>query len=631
MPTDTTQPSGVKAKVKLAKAKSASGGGYSLLRSKTLLISAAVALALALFAFPDQSPLTLRRRRAPAPYKSVTREYYWVVSNFTAAPDGVTRTVLGINNTLASDNLIEANLGDRIRVHVRNSLTVPTSIHWHGLFQNGSNTMDGPSGVTQCPIPAGSSYIYDFVVNQSGSYWWWVHLQFAMGPYSVNVLTNSLSPLVKGTLTIAPAQYVDGLRGPMIIHAPQDHIKYSYAAEQTIQLADWYHSVSEALLPGYLFPGSTGAEPVPDSILINGRGIYDCKFADKSQKCLAQNPSSAMTRIAVQPSTTYRLRVISTSAFTAYNFSIDNHPLTIIETDGVDTMPYTVDRITINNGQRYSVLITTSAKGPNAYIRAIALYDAPWTASPNSAGYNTAATAILQYAGQPVPPLPKTVMPKTFVDFDQMQVKSFPAAAAPSKVDINVPISFYFDTVAPDTIQRAYVSFNYDTSNAHTFQKPTPAILYSLLHDNVNPANMSPNLNIVQLRAGQSVQLQIINYDGGEHPWHLHGHTFWIMGQGQATSPSQIPTTFPATQANPPRRDVVTLAPCELTDTGDCAPNSFGWTVLRFVADNPGVWFFHCHIEWHVEAGLAMVFVEGLSQLKKAQGPLPASYTSMCA
>ncbi|KAJ3181996.1 hypothetical protein HDU87_000334 [Geranomyces variabilis] len=313
----------------------------------------------------------------------------------------------------------------------------------------------------------------------------------------------------------------------MIIHGPQDQTNYGYAAEQTIQLADWYHHVSEDLLAGYLFPGSTGAEPVPDSILINGHGIYDC------------------------------------------NFIIDNHRLTIIETDGVDTIPYTVDRITVNNGQRYF-------------------------ASPDSAGYNTAAAEILQYSGQAVPPLPPTVMPKTFVDFDQMSVKSLPPAAAPSKVE---PISFDFDTVAPDTIQRAYVSFTYNTSNAHTFQKPYPAILYSLLHDNVNPANMSPNLNIVQLGAGQSVQLQIINYDGGEHPWHLHGHTFWIMGQGQATDPSQIPTTFPATQANPPRRGVITLAPYELTSTGDCAPNSFGWTVLRFVADNPGVWFFHCHTE----------------------------------
>ncbi|KAI8590516.1 Cupredoxin [Geranomyces variabilis] len=606
MPTDAAQTSKAQAvtvKAK-AKAKGSSGGSFSLLSSKTLLFSAAIALALALFAFPDQSPLSLRRKRAPTTFTPVTRDYYWVVTNFTAAPDGVSRTVLGINNTLGSANCIEANMGDRIRVHVKNGLNVPTSIHWHGMFQNGSNIMDGPSGVAQCPIPAGSSFVYDFVVNQSGSYWWHSHYR---------------------------AQYVDGLRGPMIIHGPQDHTKYSYAAEQTIQLADWYHYVSEDLLAGYLFPGSDGAEPVPDSILINGKGIYNCANADRTQKCQTQNPTTAMARFVVQPSTTYRFRLISTSAFTAYNFSIDGHQLSIIETDGVDTIPYLVDRITINNGQRYSVLVTTSAKGPSAYIRVNALYDVPWTASPNSVGYNTQVTAILQYAGQPVPPLPTTVMPKKFVDFNQMLVKSWPPAAAPSKVDHNVPISFYFDTVAPDTIQRAYVSFNYDTSNAHTFQKPTPAILYSLLHDNVNPANLSPNLNIVQLAAGESVQLQIINYDGGEHPWHLHGHTFWIMGQGQANDTSKIPTTFPATQANPPRRDVITLAPCQLTDTGDCAPNSFGYTVLRFVADNPGVWFFHCHIEWHVEAGLDMVFVEALPQLKKAQGNLPASYTSMCA
>lgn len=69
---------------------------------------------------------------------------------------------------------IEANEGDTIIVNVKNKLPkVGTSIHWHGLFQNGTAWMDGPAGVTQCPIPDGGSFTYKFKIEgQYGTYWW---------------------------------------------------------------------------------------------------------------------------------------------------------------------------------------------------------------------------------------------------------------------------------------------------------------------------------------------------------------------------------------------------------------------------------------------------------------------------
>lgn len=106
-----------------------------------------------------------------------------------------------------------------------------------------------------------------------------------------------------------------------------------------------------------------------------------------------------MTRIVVKPMTTYRFRIISESAFTAYNFSIDGHKMTIIETDGVDTVPYTVDRITVNNGQRYSLLVRANEGGPWGdafFIRVIALLDWPWSAPPPGEGYMFNGAAILQ-------------------------------------------------------------------------------------------------------------------------------------------------------------------------------------------------------------------------------------------
>tara|TARA_R110002060_G_scaffold39094_7_gene50310 strand:+ start:332 stop:679 length:348 start_codon:yes stop_codon:yes gene_type:complete len=95
--------------------------------------------------------------------KTVT--YTWSIGWVTAAPDGFTRQVIGINGQFPLPT-IEGDVGDRIVISVYNALgDESTSIHFHGLDQPGSQFSDGPSGVTQCPIPPGGSLVYDFIVS----------------------------------------------------------------------------------------------------------------------------------------------------------------------------------------------------------------------------------------------------------------------------------------------------------------------------------------------------------------------------------------------------------------------------------------------------------------------------------
>ena len=86
----------------------------------------------------------------------------WVRAN----PDGAfERPVIGINGQWPVPT-IEADVGDRIVIKVNNQLgNQSTSLHFHGLFMNGTNHMDGPAGVTQCEIPSGSSFTYNFTVS----------------------------------------------------------------------------------------------------------------------------------------------------------------------------------------------------------------------------------------------------------------------------------------------------------------------------------------------------------------------------------------------------------------------------------------------------------------------------------
>jgi L-ascorbate oxidase len=95
------------------------------------------------------------------------------------------------------------------------------------------------------------------------------------------------------------------------------------------------------------------------------------------------------------------------------------------------------------------------------------------------------------------------------------------------------------------------------------------------------------------------------------HTWHTHGHSFWIVGQGNGTFD---PETDPANYNldNPVRRDTATLWP-------------FGWTALRFKADNVGVWPFHCALNAHSVMGMGLTIVVSPDKL-----PLPPPHSSNC-
>jgi iron transport multicopper oxidase len=133
---------------------------------------------------------------------------------------------------------------------------------------------------------------------------------------------------------------------------------------------------------------------------------------------------------------------------------------------------------------------------------------------------------------------------------------------------------------------------NYAMFNDETYVVPKVPTLYSALslgEAATNPAVYGVNSNAFMLEKGQVVDIIVNNNDPGKHPLHLHGHNFQVISRsdddagyflGNVTEDS-----FPNT---PMRRDVILVRPA-------------GYVVIRFVADNPGIWLFHCHIEWLVD------------------------------
>jgi iron transport multicopper oxidase len=343
--------------------------------------------------------------------------------------------------------------------------------------------------------------------------------------------------------------------------------------------------------------------------------------------------------------------------------------MTVIEVDGVPVQPYTVDGFTINVAQRYSVLIQANQNSPTNtfWIRYSMFVMAPWIAADVPPGLNPNPKAILRYSdanpaqlqaladsfqsptdAYTIPnsqPNPNPVMLRdTSLTPAELQL---PPSLGPN--DVDVTFNFQFETRPGDTYQKAYPNITV-RSPGLPYGNPQPGYGAPVPNGNINTngytigtsyvvpreptqlsiaqgipiQNLPPTSNVVPLRSGQVVQITVINQDGGEHPFHLHGHVFWVMASGTAKRRADIPTAFDLTR-NLLRRDVLTVDGCPSNADG-CLPatdgngSQFGYTVIRFVADNWGVWMFHCHIEWHIAAGLVMQFAEG-PEFIAAKGP----------
>ena len=116
---------------------------------------------------------------------------------------------------------------------------------------------------------------------------------------------------------------------------------------------------------------------------------------------------------------------------------------------------------------------------------------------------------------------------------------------------------------------------------------------------------------------GDVVDIVVNNHDFVAHPFHLHGHHFQVLSRA-ATGTGDWPGAALADDkynSVPPRRDTVVVMPKS-------------HAVLRFEANNPGVYLFHCHIEWHLEAGLAATIIEAPEKLRDAK--IPQDHIDAC-
>jgi FtsP/CotA-like multicopper oxidase with cupredoxin domain len=293
-------------------------GGIS---RRTVLRAGAAGLAIA--TSPRVAAAAAPSKAAYVPRPDPT-QYTLRVAGTALDPDGqATVTAITANGTLPGPE-IRARQGEQLRILVENQLDdQPTTIHWHGVLVPAG--MDGVPQVSNAPIAARRTYVYEYPLRQSGTYWYHSHYGF---------------------------QEQRGLFGPLIIEDGDD------ARDAVVMVSDWLHRDPTAVYqslkktpaetPGMNMASMKMADLADvdyDAFLLNGRG-----------------PAQPWT-FAAKPGERIRLRLINAGASTYFRLRLDGHRLQVTHADGLAVEPVTVDHLLMGMGETYDASVTLSASG----------------------------------------------------------------------------------------------------------------------------------------------------------------------------------------------------------------------------------------------------------------------------
>jgi FtsP/CotA-like multicopper oxidase with cupredoxin domain len=503
------------------------------------------------------------------------------VVNFT----GKEKRAIAVNGQIPMPTLTFTE-GDTAEIHVHNRLKESTSLHWHGLYL--PNKEDGVPYLTQMPIEPNTTHIYRFPIIQNGTHWYHSHsgLQEQIGMYgSMVLLKRADNPTFrKGiddlpTVPIILSEWTD--YNPDNVHRMLHNANDWFAIKKnTVQ------SYGEAIKAGHFKTKLTNewkrmlamdvSDVYYDKFLINGTSesqLSQFKAGDK-----------------------VRLRISNGGASSYFWLTYAGKKITVVANDGNDVEPVVVDRLIIGVSETYDVIVTIPAENTS--------YE--FLATPED---RTKSASIYIGSGikQLVSPLPKLKY------FEGMKMMNDMMKMDGTMNDMGMDMSLQqmdMNTVMYPEISgenKSKKSEHSDHSN-HTMpsndivtlnyamlKSPTKTILPKdapirelrfELTGNMNRYVWSMDNRVlaetdkILIKKGEIVRITLYNNSMMRHPMHLHGHDFRVVnGQGDYA----------------PLKNVLDIMPMETN-------------VIEFEANLEGDWFFHCHILYHMMAGMNRVF-----------------------
>ncbi|KAF9661696.1 hypothetical protein SADUNF_Sadunf19G0095400 [Salix dunnii] len=518
-----------------------------------------------------------------------------------------TKTMLTMNGSFPGPT-IHARRGDTIYVNVHNEGEYGVTIHWHGVKQPRNPWSDGPENITQCPIQPGKNFTYEVILsNEEGTLWWHAHSDWSRAT-------------VHGAIVIAPAL---GTTYPF--PAPD--------AEETIIIGSWFKGDLKAIIDEAL---ATGEPPEKsNSLTINGQ-------PGDQLPCSAENTY----RYRVNYGKTYLLRVINAVMNEEQFFGIAGHSLTVVGQDAAYIKPITTNYIMITPGQTMDILVSANQTPSYYYIASSSFSD-----GPNVTFDNTTTTAILQYNGNyttpsaiPLPPLPR-FNDSAAAESYTGRVRSLASENHPINVPQSINRRLYIAIALnflPCTAATCANSTRVAASMNNVSFEAKPIDILQAYYRSIDGVfdrdfpseppkyyNFTGNMTSIDVTTATGTKVKMLNYGESveivfqgtnllaemNHPIHLHGFSFYLVGTGKGNF-NNVTDPKSYNLIDPPEINTVAL------------PKS-GWAAIRFIADNPGVWFIHCHLERHSSWGMdTVLIVKNGTTTATSMRPPPASLPS---
>lgn len=512
---------------------------------------------------------------------------------------GKSKRAIAVNGQIPMPTLTFTE-GDTAEIVVHNQLKEGTALHWHGLFL--PNKEDGVPFLTQMPIEPGATHTYRFPIIQNGTHWYHSHfgLQEQIGMYGSFIMLKKPDDKTfrKG---------IDDLPSVPVILSEWTNYNPDNVHRMLHNANDWSaikkgatQSYIEAIKEGHLktklknewkrMLAMDVSDVYYDKILMNGNDLTDLKSID-GKKFKAGDK--------------VRLRVSNGGASSYFWLRYAGGKMTVVANDGNDVEPVEVDRLMIAVSETYDVVVTIPQDG--------IAYEFMATTEDRT---NSSSYFIGDGVKQLISPLPRLKyfdgmkmmndMMKMNGDLDDMGMKM-----SLNQMDMNVVM--YPEITGENTKKQKHDKHNADenpdryNANAlsdivtlnyamlqspHNTELPDDAPVRELefvLTGNMNRYVWSMDNKVlaetdkIPVKKGEILRIKIYNNSMMRHPIHLHGFDFRVInGKGEKS----------------PLKNVIDIMPME-TDT------------IEFLANEEGDWFFHCHILYHMMAGMNRVFEVG--------------------
>ena len=624
--------------------------------------------------------------------------------------DGEFRSIITINYQMPGPTII-VNENQELSITVHNDLLngEGISIHWHGMHQKGKYEMDGVAHITQEPIPAHKSFTYKFTASPAGTHWYHAHsgTHRTEGLYGALIVQDAYQKELydkdlpkEHTLLLMDWQKEASIDLFHQIRSSLGFTKTTYACKTQPTTRDPSYCYCDASREKEGYQNYSDSEPESvDYTQVGPIPFWSGIINDKGRHYDEQGRHNGadLNVFTVTHGKRYRFRLIGAQALYAYKFSIQDHVLTVIATDGnhIESIK-DVHYVIVNSGERYDIVVNANQNQTRNYWILAETLENPINDMGNlNEGFHNRvhfhrAEAVLHYENASDP---KTFyQTKPVMTWDNTCIRNYvncpfsteeqllpvPLPASPTMNCTNVDqfVSLYIDNITSKLIYdpniTMFYNFGFDGeitsrgSSVDGINFRLPANLPSTQefdsacpgrgcdHNDINHCACTQVINITK---GQCVQLVVTNHFGkngnnrnpeSSHPIHLHGHTFYVVkigypsystsdssllkrkyyGQNEDVTCRKIPddNTHNSTcewfitvdDKNGQRVQEVMWAnntnpnfESKAYAAKDTVIVPFGgYVVIRFIADNPGWWFFHCHIEIHQLEGMAALIQE---------------------